>query len=447
MPLDASQDLFSDDFSDEPFWWRAARPMEVSQDGMKTEVDVLVVGSGYAGLCCALELGRAGVDVTVVDAGAIGGGASSRAAGFVSGRAGVSKQINLEKAVGPERADAILMEADEAFEHWRDAIATEEIDCDYVHKGRFVGAHTPTAYRKIAAKMTEYNQDGRGLFEMIPRADQRAYVKSPRFFGGMLIKNAGAVHPAKYHAGLLRLCRAAGGRFVPHTRVLSILSEGDKKRVVTAAGDILARRVAFAGGGYTDAAMPWLKRRIIPMSSTIMATAPLDPSLVASLLPAGCPTIDAKRVISFARPSPDGRHILFGGRARFYPLSAEKSVRILHAHMVETFPELAGVKIINAWSGLMAFTFDFLPKLGREDGVDYATACNGGSGIVMMSWLGRKMAWNILGGANRGSAFENLPFKTQPLYTGTPWFIPFIGEWYRFRDWIDLREVRSGRAD
>ena len=70
---------------------------------------MVVVGSGYAGLSCAIELARSGVEVLVLDALAIGGGASSRAAGFTSGRAGVSKQINLEAMVGPARAAAILM--------------------------------------------------------------------------------------------------------------------------------------------------------------------------------------------------------------------------------------------------------------------------------------------------------------------------------------------------
>ena len=115
--------------------------------------------------------------------------------------------------------------------------------------------------------------------------------------------------------------------------------------------------------------------------------------------------------------------------------------------MREVFPELANTKITNAWSGFMAFTFDFLPKVGVHDGLHYAMACNGGSGIVMMSWLGRKAAYNILGSANRGSAFEGLTFKAQPFYTGVPWFVPLLGSWYRLRDWFDLRQVRSRSAD
>ena len=194
-------------------------------------------------------------------------------------------------------------------------------------------------------------------------------------------------------------------------------------------------------GGYTGRAFPWHRRRIVPMSSTMIATEEIGAERVRALLPALCPVIDTKRVISLVRPSPCGRRILFGGRARFTPVGAEESVRILHGRMAAMFPDLAEVRISNAWSGYMAFTFDFLPKTGVQDGVHHAIACNGGSGIVMMSWLGRKSAWRILGTANRASAFEGVPFKTQPFYTGTPWFVPMVGSWYRFLDWVDLRRA------
>ena len=116
---------------------------------------------------------------------------------------------------------------------------------------------------------------------------------------------------------------------------------------------------------------------------------------------------------------------------------------ILHGQMVEMFPRLSDVKVTHAWSGYMGFTFDFLPKIGLHDGVHYAIGCNGGAGIVLMSWLGQRLAGNILGTGDRRSAFEGLPFKTQPFYSGNPWFLPIIGNWYRFRDWIDLRGIKN----
>ena len=433
--------IFADHFRPQPWWWEDA-PLHEPEDAWTDHADVVVVGSGYAGLSCAIELARSGVEVLVLDALAIGGGASSRAAGFTSGRAGVSKQINLEAMVGPARAAAILDEADAAHDHLQAFIASEEIDCDFTCNGRFVGAHTPRAYDAIAFKMEEYNRGGRTDFEMVPPSVQGKYVNSDFYRGGMMIHNAGSINPAKYHAGLVRVARKAGVRLIGHTRVAAVSPlSGGKFILRTSRGDITAREVMIGTNGYTDKAAPFHRRRIIPMSSTIIATEKLGRDAVAEILPAGVPVIDTKRVISFIRTTPDGERILFGGRARFTPVSPRRSVEILHQTMRSIFPQLTAAKITHSWSGLMGFSFDFLPKLGAHQGVHYALACNGGSGIVMMSWLGRKAAQNILGQTNSPSNFEGLPYRSHPLYAGLPWFVPIVGSWYRFRDWMDLRQA------
>jgi glycine/D-amino acid oxidase-like deaminating enzyme len=121
-----------------------------------------------------------------------------------------------------------------------------------------------------------------------------------------------------------------------------------------------------------------------------------------------------------------------------------ESAKILHAQLLTMFPQMHDIKVTNAWSGYMGFTFDFMPKIGVHEGVHYAVGCNGGCGIVMMSWLGRQVAQKILGSAVQPSAFEGLAFKTRPLYAGKPWFLPIIGNWWRLRDWIELSRAQRG---
>jgi glycine/D-amino acid oxidase-like deaminating enzyme len=106
--------------------------------------------------------------------------------------------------------------------------------------------------------------------------------------------------------------------------------------------------------------------------------------------------------------------------------------------MCEVWPELSGIRITHAWTGNVAFTFDFLPHLGRHDGIHYALGCQG-SGVAMMSYLGHQAALKLAGGANTASAFDGLPFPTRPLYSGSPWFLPVVGWAYRMRDWLDRR--------
>jgi glycine/D-amino acid oxidase-like deaminating enzyme len=232
---------------------------------------------------------------------------------------------------------------------------------------------------------------------------------------------------------------------VSDNRVLGIVNEDGGKRVVTERGDWRAHEVVLATNGYTDTLSPWHRARLIPISSTVAASEPLGAEAVSTILPKLCPVIDTRRVICYVRPAPDGESILFGGRARFTPLGPVDSAKILHAQLVEMFPRMRGIRVTHAWSGLMGFTFDFMPKIGVHAGLHYALGCNGGCGIVMMSWLGRQVGRKLLGCASRPSAFEGLEFKTRPFYAGKPWFLPVVGNWWRLRDWLEIRRARASR--
>jgi glycine/D-amino acid oxidase-like deaminating enzyme len=104
--------------------------------------------------------------------------------------------------------------------------------------------------------------------------------------------------------------------------------------------------------------------------------------------------------------------------------------------MSDRLPQLKEARITHAWTGNVAFTFDFLPHIGVMEGLHYALGCNG-SGIAMMSYLGHQTARKIIGGGNRVSAFEDVEFPERLGYSGNPWFLPIVGGWYRLRDRID----------
>ena len=438
--------IFAPGFSEQPLWWSDAAPTHQAESLQQDEVDVVVVGSGYAGLSCAHELSKNGLSVSVIEAGKCGVGASTRNAGFLSGRAGVSKQINLEALVGSEHAERIFDEADTAYDYLQQLIVAEKIDCNIDKVGRFVGAHTPQAFDQLAAKMDEYNRDSDRGFRMVSKSGQHDYVDSDYWYGGMFAGNAGTLHPSRYHQGLLNLCLAGGVTLITDNRVLGIVDTGNGKQVHTEKGTLRARQVVLATNGYTDSLSPWHQKRLIPISSTLVASEEIGAERVRAMLPRGCPVIDTKRVICLARPSPDGKRILFGGRARFFPMGPAESAKILHAQLLTMFPQMHDIKVTNAWSGYMGFTFDFMPKIGIHEGVHYAVGCNGGCGIVMMSWLGRQVARKVLGTAAQPSAFEGLAFETRPLYAGKPWFLPIIGNWWRLRDWIEISRARQRAA-
>ena len=208
-------------------------------------------------------------------------------------------------------------------------------------------------------------------------------------------------------------------------------------RVLTSKGPLEAREVVIATNGYTGDVTPTLKRRLVPVASHIIATEEIAEDLAKSLIPKGRVVSDTKRVLCYYRQSPDNKRVIFGGRARFTQVSPEVSAPVLHGYMLERWPQLKGTKVTHAWTGNVAFAFDFLPHMGMEQGMHYLMACNG-SGVAMMSYLGYQTARKIAGGSNAPiNAFDGQEFPTVPLYSGNPWFLPMVGAWYRTRDWWD----------
>ena len=217
----------------------------------------------------------------------------------------------------------------------------------------------------------------------------------------------------------------------------TITRAGKGWRIATSRGEIEAGDVVIATNGYTGDATPQLKRRLIPLASHIIATEELPPDLARSLIPKGRTLADTKRVLCYYRMSPDGKRMIFGGRARFTPVTPAVSAPILHRFMTDRFPQLKGTRVTHAWTGNVAFTWDALPHTGTLDGMHYALGCNG-SGVAMMTYLGRQTARRIVGGANSTCGFELEEFPDFPLYNGSPnWALPAIGAYYRFRDGLN----------
>jgi len=102
-------------------------------------------------------------------------------------------------------------------------------------------------------------------------------------------------------------------------------------------------------------------------------------------------------------------------------------------HLLRIFPTLQGTRVTHSWFGYIGYTFDQLPHLGTIDRVHYAGGyC--GSGVVMATWLGKKVAHRLLERPEGRSAFADIPHPTHVLYYGRPWFLPLVQSWYQLVD-------------
>jgi len=426
-----------------PYWWD---DMPLSQSGhekLPTETDVLIVGAGYTGLSAAITLARAGRSVLVLDRQRPGEGASTRNGGITSGNIRPS-HAQLVRSFGEKRAFAIQAEGKEAREDLGRFIEEEGIDCNYQATGRFFGAVTRAEY-EASSRSADTLARTLGIESYaVPHNEQHRYIGTEFYQGGSVRMDIGGLDPAKFHAGMLRVALSAGARVKDATEVLSIDREGAGFIVTTARGKVSAGQVLVCTNGYTGPFDRWLRRRMVPVRSRIIATEPLSPQTMARLMPSLMMYTDGRQLSYYYRPSPDGTRILFGGRDSIMLDSAKNSTEHLRTELVRIFPELTNVALSHSWFGYVAMHRDMIPRLFRRNGIVYATGyC--GSGVVWARWVGNKAALQILGNQDAGrTTFDFRPPKSVPFFNGTPWFMPIV---YAKMGFVDRRLLRKQGAE
>jgi glycine/D-amino acid oxidase-like deaminating enzyme len=397
--------------------------------------DVVIVGAGYTGLSAARMLARAGAAVQVIDAQGIGWGASSRNGGQVITGLKVDA-ATLVARYGEPRARELFAAADASMARLADIVREERIDCDYARTGHFQAASKPAhfdAFRDEQALLARVF--GRRV-ELIAKSDQRSEVGSDLYFGLLLDQESAALNPARYVHGLAAAASRAGASIAIGVRAIAVRRDNKRVVVSTSAGEISTQDVLFATNGYTDAAAPALRKRLVPVGSYIVATTPLSEEVADSILPTRRMAFDSKHFLHYFRLTPD-RRLLFGGRAEFSQpdnASTRRAAAILRGDMERVFPQLAGVAIEYAWSGAVAFTRDQMPRAGMLDGLYYAGGyC--GHGIAMATYLGELIGRRIAGEPIEHPLFDD-EFAAIPMYSGTPWFLPVVGVYYQVKDWL-----------
>lgn len=438
----ARADIFSASFKEEPFWWIAApRPPEQSE-GLPASVDVAVVGSGVTGLNAARELARAGRKVLVLDAEALGTGASSRNAGNI-GRVLKHEFTQLLRRQGESKAVAYYREMQAAYDAVEAIIQQESIDCHFQKNGRLILAYNESqleVLEKEARTKKEYLGED---YQVLTRLAVEREIPGTAFAGAVYLPDSAAFHPGLYHLGLLQAAKRQGASFASHTTVtgvrrLSKGSAGIRFEVETSSGSIRAADVIIATNGYSKGGVPgYLKRRLIPFDAYMIAVE-VPEDIVATITPNDRVYIDANHNLFFFRRAPDNKHILFGGRTGY---RRPKDLRTIGCWLFEDacrlLPCLQEHKVARVWTGRCAGTFDLYPHIGSKDGFHYAAGyCF--AGMPMGTYLGCKLAHGLLGEPGGETIFRERSFPTLPGYTGNPWFVPYVMKYY---DWLDRRST------
>lgn len=417
-----------------PYWWEAAPPSD-EPGALPSETDVVIVGSGFTGLSAALTLVRMGRGVLVLDEAALGAGASTRNGGQIGSGNQKFRVRRLIELRGADKAAAMLREGVRMLDFIDDLVAREGLICHFRRCGRFRGAARPSHYEAMARDMEDLRRVAGVESFMVNRQEQHREIETDVFYGGSVLPQDAALHPGLYHAELTRRLRESGVAMTGFARVTRIARAGAGFEVTTARGKVRCADVIIATNGYTDALVPFLRRRIVPVESAIIATARMEPARLARLMPGNRVYGNSKRVFSYFRVAPDEPRILWGGRVgRGAPATSARGFAHLARDLLNVFPSLGDVAVTHGWTGAIGYTFDEVPHLGRtEDGIHYAVGyC--GTGVSRATYFGHKIALQVLKNPEGRTSFDDLLFPAFPVPAIARMAVPFFEASYRLRD-------------
>jgi len=315
--------------------------------------DVVVVGAGLVGVTVAARLARAGFDTAILDAQSVAGGATGRSAGMaLTGLAGhYSWAIG---AYGRQKAREVWALTIEGRE--RLVETAERLSVSVGNTGSLTLAVENTEADALEESAALLQEDG---------FDARFESGDPLGRGF----RAALRHPADVtvDAGELTRSLLASEDVIAHerTEVYALEPERDGVRVWAQGRNVLCSAVVLAVNGYASLLDPYFTDKVAPTRSLIFATEPLD----RVLLEQPC---CADYGYEYCRQLPDRRLLLGGWR---HPRSSSQEEKRepelgdvvrdgLTRFVSRYFPD---VEMQNAerWSGIMGFTPDGLPLVGR----------------------------------------------------------------------------------
>jgi gamma-glutamylputrescine oxidase len=393
------------------------RPQGFARLQADVSCDVAVVGGGLAGLSAAIELADRGYSVVLLEARQVGAGASGRNGG--QALAGLAcDQSTIEAQLGMDEARRIWAMTLEALDLITQRCQRFGIDCEWQpgYLSLAVNARKAHELRQWHTHM-QANYGDATLW--IDERELPKWIASPRFHSGIHDARSGHLHPLKYTLGLARAAATQGVRIFENTPVTGLMP-GATARLQTPQGEVRAAHVLLAGNVYLQDLAPKLASRIMPVGTYIVASAPVDPALLGSLIPSRSAVCDTNFVLDYFRPTADHR-MLYGGRVSYSTSTPINLATSMQRRMARSFPQLADTPVEYAWGGFVDISMNRAPDFGRLSelmGPAYGNVCYlqgfSGHGLALTGLAGKLVAEAIDGDARRFDTFARIRHRKFP---------------------------------
>ncbi|MFG3347222.1 NAD(P)/FAD-dependent oxidoreductase [Streptomyces sp. NPDC048018] len=361
-----------------------------------TTADVCIVGGGYTGLWTAYYLKKAVpfLDITVLEASFCGYGASGRNGGWLYN--GIAGRDRYAEQHGHEAAARLQHAMNATVTEVIDVCAAEGIDAD-IHRGGVLEIATSPAQlarlKDFHAAEIAFGEKDRELYGARETAER---LRVAGAVGSTWTPHGARLHPVKLVKGLADAVEALGVTIHESTPVTEIRP----KHAVTPYGTVRAPYVLRCTEGFT-ASLAGQRRTWLPMNSSMIATEPLTDAQWESIGWHGLETLgDMAHAYMYAQRTADGR-IALGGRGVPYRYGSRtdndgrtqpQTVEALRDILVRFFPQLAGLGIAHAWSGVLGVPRDWCATvtLDRSTGLGWAGGYVG-SGVATTNLAARTL--------------------------------------------------------
>ena len=341
-----------------PSLWKAeTEPQTCPPLGEDATCDLLVVGSGIAGLSSAYEAARFGAKAIVIDRGEITGGMTARTTAHLSSEID-DTYSELIRVVGEDRA-RLYHESQVAAINRIEAICEEEgIDADFKRLPGYLVAASSDDQQEMD---DEY--DACRTLDVEVAWSDHAPIPPAEGTRALKFANQARFHPLKYCAGLARAIQSLGGRLYGHTAYVTHDEDAHGVAVRTESGPTIR----------ADAALFATNSPVNDLVKVHTKQVPMRTYVVAGQVPAGSvedalvwDTLEAYHYVRL-QPAGEGRDwLIVGGEDHRTGTANNMDERFarLEAWARERFPGI--VKFDYRWSGQVMEPADFLPYSGRD---------------------------------------------------------------------------------